>query len=224
MVELFGLPGAGKSTLAARLDLPAETLRREDVVSARKALPPGRLVALALHTLSDWRWIWALAMLGLRMPVWSLQALDRLVRLAVTRTWLNAQTGLVVLDQGPLQAIWSIFFTQGMAHPPRRELARVLRLLYAGMDVVLVELAVRPELAATRINGRKNGGSRLDGLPVDTARSKLREVDVLPAELLAAVREAGLDLRSLSGERDLASLTGELQQILDQAAGSVCGA
>lgn len=214
VIELFGLPGAGKTTVINALDLPPGTLRRDDLIDARQRMSPLQLAWLILRTLTQGRWLWALGVLAWRTPIRHGEGLSRLLRLAVMRNWIASQQRLLVLDQGPLQAVWSIFFTEGVARPPRAALIRVLRLLYADMGIVLVEIEVPPETAAARIRSRQSGNSRLDGLPVEKAHGKLRRVDTLPAELLGAAREAGVEVRSLSGEADIAHLAASLEDLV----------
>jgi hypothetical protein len=215
-VELFGLPGAGKSTIARHLDLPTDAIRREDLAAARKALTAGQMARLVLLTLRNWRWLAALAMLALTTPIWHPDSLGRLIRLAVARTWIASQRNFVLLDQGPLQALWSIFYSEGASKPPRKALVEVLRQLYADIGVVLVELEVRPEIAAGRISRREDGNSRLDGLPVGTTQRELQAFSDLPDELLAAARLAGLEVRSLSGEKEINWLGQQVQNLANQ--------
>jgi hypothetical protein len=217
VVELFGLPGAGKTTVVSGLRLPPGAILREDMASARKALPLNQLVRLILSTLKEWRWLWALTRLALQAPIRHREGLDRLIRLAVVRTWMRKQSDLIVLDQGPLQALWSIFYTEGRTRPPRQALVRVISLLYADINVQLIEIAVPPDIAATRITIREQGNSRLDGLPLAVARRKLEACAELPADLIAAAREAGLFVHSLPGDNPPAILRRAVQALVDQA-------
>lgn len=218
VVELFGLPGAGKTTLVNGLQLLPGAIQREDLVTARKALSWGQLARLILATMKDWRWLWALAMLAMQTPIWHREGLDRLIRLALMRTWMRRQEHLLVLDQGPMQALWSIFFTQGCTRPPRRALVQAIRLLYADIRVLLVEIVVPPDIAATRITTRQDGGSRLDGLPLGITRRKLQACGDLPAHLMAAAREAGLIIHSLPGDNPPEISRHTVQALVDQAA------
>ena len=218
VVELFGLPGAGKTTLVRGLRLPPGAIRREELVAARKALSPGQLARLILATMQDWRWLWVLAMLAVQTPIRHREGLARLIRLAGMRTWMQQQGHLMVLDQGPLQAMWSIFFTEGRTRPPRQALVRAIRLLYADIGVVLVEIAVPPDTAANRITTREEGSSRLDGLPLGTTRRKLEACADLPAALIAAAREAGLIIHSLPGDNPPGISRDAVQRLVDQAA------
>lgn len=218
IVELFGLPGAGKTTLVSGLSLPPGTVQREDLARGRSALSRGQLVQLILTTIADWRWVWALAVLAWQTPIWHREGLGRLVRLAVFRTWMRQHGRLLVLDQGPIQALWSIFFTQGCTPPPRRALVRVISLLYAEISVTLCELAVQPDLAATRITSRETGNSRLDGLPLGITRRKLETSATLPDALLAATRQAGIVVHSLPGDKTPEQLRHEVQALVDKAA------
>ncbi|RZV33660.1 MAG: hypothetical protein EX262_06510, partial [Sphingomonadaceae bacterium] len=188
MVELFGLPGAGKTTLTNRLVLPGEFRRREDLSRALRTQSVPQYVLLALRTLADWRWLLALAILALKTPIWRRESLQRLVRIALQKTWMNSQSGLVVLDQGPLQSLWSIFFTEGVSDPPMSALSRVLRHLYSGIDIAVFEIDVDPGLAARRVDLRDVGNSRLDDLPLGTVRRKLEEVAALPRAIIAAAQ------------------------------------
>ena len=218
IVELFGLPGAGKTTLVSGLSLPPGTIQREDLARGRSALSAVQLVRLALATLADWRWLGALAVLAWQTPIRHSEALGRLLRFAVFKTWMRQQGLLLVLDQGPIQALWSIFFTEGSTRLPCGALARVIDLLYADISVVVFEIAVQPDLAATRITSREAGNSRLDGLPFGLTHSRLEACADLPGELLAAVRQAGITVHSLSGDKTREQLRHEVQAMVDRAA------
>lgn len=211
---MFGLPGAGKTTLTNRLVLPGEFRRREDLSRALRTQSVPQYVLLALRTLADWRWLLALAILALKTPIWRRESLQRLVRIALQKTWMNSQSGLVVLDQGPLQSLWSIFFTEGVSDPPMSALSRVLQHLYSGIDIAVFEIDVDPGLAARRVDLRDVGNSRLDDLPLGTVRRKLEEVAALPRAIIAAAQAGKIPVTRLSGRADPAVLANQIEQAI----------
>lgn len=214
MVEFFGLPGAGKTTLVDDLPVAENTSRREDLARALRSLPNLKVARLVLRAMFDLPWLFALIALALKTPIWRLESLRRMLRIAATKNWIASQKGPLVLDQGSLQGLWSIFYTEGIALPPRKELVRVLRFLYSDVRLVVIEILVDPSIAAERVSARVRGSSRLDELPARVVQDKLEVLESLPGELLAAAREAGFEVHSLSGRSDLADLRVKVADLL----------
>jgi hypothetical protein len=167
LVELVGLPGAGKSTLAEALlgELAARgaCLRAVPRVGAAATRRVERARALVAAGLARPRL--AAAALCLAGPDRS--GLGRLVhllgRVEQAEALAAEPAALVLLDEGPVQALWALA-TPGSARTLRRARALAADLLPRGRSV-LVWLETPPAEAAARLSARSHAGarSRFDG-------------------------------------------------------------
>ncbi|HET8603403.1 MAG TPA: hypothetical protein VFM09_05695 [Marmoricola sp.] len=200
VVELCGLPGSGKTTLAhevvARLRATGGSARVVDRrVSA--AVPPwvrvprkaglvaGALARAPVRAVGDAR------LLGGRQP-------DRRDRLAVPVQWLLAgrlvgearrTRGTAVLEEGLVQALWTAALR---ARTPLDggTLARVASRVPRAH--VVVHLDVPVDLALSRLRGRSSRHSRVQRQQAEGQLALLEHGDLLLRELLGAWSAAGL--------------------------------
>ena len=199
LIELFALPGAGKSTIVAavanralvttREDLSAEwadcSLLQQLVHVGRAFGSIGRLIAAARF--------------GAGARIATSSSYVRLMRLMAKTEWLRSRSGIVLLDQGFLQDLWSILLSGKSACADPALLSSLIRALYGGIDITVVVLDVSPEIAAARVSGRSHGKSRFDGLPEEQVRNSLHSVSGLQRQIVEAARLAGLPVRIIDG-------------------------
>jgi hypothetical protein len=217
IVELFGLPGAGKTTITKGLAL-GNMATREQVSTAWRNQSVFQRAAIAGKVLPDLDWMRSIFALAIHTPLTKSESLMRLARLAVTKPWLRSQAGDLLFDQGLLQRLWSIFYTEGVNDPPHAPLTRLLSQFYQGMEVQIVMIEVSPELAAQRVHGRSVGSSRLDELTEKAVRAELHNTAGLPSALLGAAREAGFSVVTLAGSAPPEELVARLQTIISAEA------
>lgn len=179
-VELVGLPGAGKSTIARAA---AQQLRSAGVPVAEDDLPPltgiariRRYARFASFCARHPQLVRAVARYTLAVRPWSLTRL-RFAFGVLTHAFGAVEArrgqGIVLLSQGMLQAAWSIA-VNGTAPNARvvDALVDALIPIYEGGAIVHVD--VDPAQAAARIAARDGGGSRFDGLSEAEALERLR--------------------------------------------------
>ncbi len=173
VIEFLGIPGAGKTTLASAV---AEELRGRGY-SCHLSLSddPPRRRGLRARILHVKKIVWALAAdprLGSCLLVFVLRTRPRsLPRISRMGSFIRLMDGAfrrsrrgperyVVLDQGLLQAIWSIalFGTP----PPQSSLRALLRVLHARYPVGAVVVDVEPGLAWERLVTRPVAKSRIE--------------------------------------------------------------
>jgi thymidylate kinase len=201
VVELCGLPGAGKSTFARQL---VDRARSRGVpvhvagggASAgtprlRRYLVKARLAASVVAS-SPARQLRSAAACA------AAQRVGR-DRLAVPLNWWVAQgrvlvarrvTGLAVVDEGPVQASWTATV---LASPASRAVVPG-RLQGAPSPDVLVLVEIPPELAARRLENRASRHSRLQGLPPPDRASVMQAGEQLLRELVRARSESGTEV------------------------------
>ncbi|MCK6575587.1 ATP-binding protein [Myxococcota bacterium] len=202
VVELVGLPGAGKSTLVAALlsELAAGGARitgAPRVGAASTRLRRGRALLNALSC-EPGAALGALAAGGLDRA-----ALGRVThflgRLTQARTLARGPWDLVLLDEGPLQALFTLSALQPatIAGPSVHVARRVAAALPVGRTVLLL-VDVDPAEAARRLSQRPVDGarSRFDGLS-PAALTPLLLAGA--ARLAALVSASGLPVVRLSG-------------------------
>lgn len=216
-MELFGLPGAGKTTITDGLTL-GSLVTRKQMSAAWSNKSIFQRAVIAGKALIDLAWMRSIIALVIRTPLTNGESLMRLARLAFIKHWILSQQGNLLFDQGLLQRLWSIFYTSGVTNPPHALLTGLLRQFYQGQDVQIVMIEVPPELAARRVYGRSTGTSRLDKLPENAVRNELENTADLPAALLSAARDAGFSVVTLDGSALPGQLIARLQTIVDAKA------
>ncbi len=219
IIELFGFPGAGKTTVIKGLQFSGKMISREEASAAWHDQSYLTRASVLARILRDFAWMHSIVSLVCRTPLTRGESLLRLSRLAATKPWIRSLEGNLLFDQGMLQRLWSIFYTEGVTVPPLSVLTRLLKQYYAEFDVQIVVIEVSPELASQRVYERSIGNSRLDPLPADEVLTKLRNTAGLPGALLTAAREAGLSVITLDGSASPGEVVAKLQAIIDTQKG-----
>ncbi len=170
IIELAGLPGAGKSSLCAGLAVPH--IERRDIAMTR--LQPGRDL---------WRFASAAMRLCFTTRPLSLNRLGRAVEIVtVTRHYRRDVPLPVVIDQGLAQKLWSMLIeTQTHSEPA---LAAAVAALRPFAPDVLVWIEVPPEVTAQRIAARRDGKSRFDALDPGEIAHRLEPLRTLYQTIL----------------------------------------
>ena len=195
IIELAGLPGAGKSSLCA--GLAVSHLERRDIAMTR--VKPGRDL---------WRFAGAALRLCFTTRPLSLNRLGRAFEIVTVMRYYRRDHRLpVVIDQGLAQKLWSMLIESRTHSEPA--LAAAVAALKPFAPDVLVWIEVSPEMASRRIAARPDGKSRFDALnPPDIARR---------LEPLRALYETILDLFARHTAARIVRLDGTAP------AGSECG-
>lgn len=206
IVELVGLPGAGKSTIVA------ETLRRLRLaghpVRDRAELGPGVSRAeRAFRLAGSWARHPALLTGALAIAVGAGGLGASRIRHAVKlAAWAPRLAGLeadqtVLLDQGMVQQAWSALVrAPGRGSQVDALLQAVARSVSARFVFIYCDLP--PDLAASRIAGRATALSSFDRIPAAAARRMMAEEEgSLRALFQRAVRAAGARELVIDGAR-----------------------
>lgn len=197
MVELFGQPGAGKSTLAHSMAAGSELLNRPGLGAAWKQQSKFAKASFVARAILDASCLARAIRFAISARLFRGDSLSRLARLMIKSHWFRSRTGLLLLEEGHLQDLWSILYSAGRTEPDPRLLAPLIRCLYRGVDARIVYLELDPQNSFERIRGRKHGKSRLDRLADDELRKQLTAQAQLPSRLVEAARLAGLKVDPL---------------------------
>lgn len=199
--EFFGLPGAGKTTVAREalrlLDghgLPELNhlgdLERRSYVDRQ---PWGKLAFIFAQAANRRYAVAELLRLARSAGIHAGAAARYLLRVLRTLQLLESlgKGGFpaAILDQGVCQNLWSLLLRGRIA--PAWRLRRTLELLYRGVAPVLFYFKADVQTAMERVAGRKVGRSRVDGLREEQVGSLLRRGSEVMSSLLEAYREAG---------------------------------
>lgn len=197
---MFGVPGAGKTTLATAVVVQDESLlTRRDLTAAWKRLSLRHKSAFLLRALVNVRCLGRAIRFALRTRLTSSDSLVRLVRLIAKTHWMRSNSGKMLLDQSFLQEIWSICISAGKHDPDPLALSRFILSLYAGLEAHIVFVNTDATTASQRIVGRSHGFSRLDGLATAEVEARLARTQRLPHAIVTAAKVAGLAIERLDG-------------------------
>lgn len=183
LVELVGLPGAGKTAIAARL---VAELRSQGIMCAERRDGPGRQgrgprhrVERALSLLRHHEQTRSSLRFAASVRPRSLTPFVRAIRLS---GWMRqlisyaaSDADIVVLDQGPIQDAWSVTVpSRGWNEAAMRAAVGPL-VQVTDMPRALVYVDVDGETAAERLRRRRGTSSRFDGLTETQTRTWLAE-------------------------------------------------
>lgn len=203
LVELFGIPGAGKSTLVDAASERARVCTRQDLSASWRRRP---LFERSTHLLRSYLQLprsWRALRFAFHARIANYHSLRRLLRAVAKSDLMRSQGGTVLLDQGLLQELWSILYAQGRIEPDPELLSPLIRSLYSGIDARILFVDVDSATAARRIAGRSHGHSRLDGLADRETRDHLERTAELPRRIIEAARLAGLQVELVDGSAPL---------------------
>jgi hypothetical protein len=214
IVEMFGLPGVGKSTLVTAVADHGYQQTRQKLTAAWGRLSLRQRSAFVLGSLRNVRCLASGVRFAFRTRLTSVESLVRLMRLIAKTHWLRAQSGGMLLDQGYLQEIWSICIAAGRSNPDQRALAQLIRCLYAGLDPRIVFIEADAALASQRLSSRNYGFSRLDGLAAAVVEARLARAAQLPHAIIAAATAAGVPVERLDGSDPVKANADRLRKLL----------
>lgn len=178
IIEFAGLPGAGKTTIAraALAELEGlglrcycnESLANRHVVHRRKSpRVSGKLRTLGRLALSSIRYrrvAFDLVRCIAHTRSRSLASLTRAANLLILLDDLRAipagRYDVILLDQGLVQYIWSIFVAGGL--PPDQHLRRLLATIFEEVPLTIIFVEIDAAAAASRIGRRETQASRFD--------------------------------------------------------------
>jgi hypothetical protein len=190
VIEMAGLPGAGKTSITDRVTIPH--VGRRDVSSLRMPLR---------------RETWAVARAAMALAVtirpWNPSYLLRPVRLVLAlRCYGEGPHPLVIMDQGLVQKLWSMIIEK-RSYSERRLEQLVLALSPFVADH-LVWVGVPHELASRRIAQRQGGNSRFDGMKPEDIDRRLINLERVYQHIIAMFRRhVQLDMLTLDGDASL---------------------
>lgn len=212
LIEFFGPPGAGKTTLANAISNQAEVVTRHplsDRWSRHTAIDRGRRIARGF--LSG-RCLAAAMRLIANLRLTRRESLLRLGRLIAKHRWLASQSETVLLDQGMLQELYSALYAARVDDVEPAALRPLLAALYRPLRATIYVLHVDPSVAEARIGQRTYGRSKLDRMAAAHRASALARTLRLQQRIIAAAQIAGLTVVDLDGAADIGQLAGQVIQ------------
>ena len=203
VIELAGLPGAGKTSLTDRVSLPHRGRGDISVLN----LPLRR---------ETWQVARAALMLALTIRPWKPGYLLRAIKLVLAlRCYGPLDHDLVIMDQGLVQKLWS-FIIETRSHSAQR-LEDLVDALSPFVADHLVWIKVPHTLAARRIAGRTDGNSRFDSQDAATIAQRLENLEGVYIKLVNLFREkAGMKVCSLDGKADLKANAARIEALAKQ--------
>jgi adenylate kinase family enzyme len=215
-LELFGLPGAGKTTLTKAIDPDLDLRTRHELADEWKRQPFLRRAVIVMRTIADLRLMLAAIRFAAGSRINKRESLWRLVRLLSMKHWLRTRSGILLFDQGIMQNLWSILYAADCSDPDPRFIEPLLHALYDGTNTQIVLLEIDKTVAAKRVADRTYGRSRFDGMNELDIDALLARATRLVAVLIMAARGAGLPVRTLDGTASVAQLAKSLEAMVSR--------
>lgn len=209
-MELFALSGAGKSTVVEAFAEQALVTTREDLSAEWANSSALQRLAHVGRAFSNYRCLTAAVRFGVGARLNTRESLFRLMRLVAKTEWLRSRSGVVLLDQGFLQDVWSIFLSSKSLSADSALLCSLIRSLYEGIDATIVVLDVEPETASARVSARTYGDSRFDRLPEGQLRRSIEAASGLQRQIMESTRLAGLRVLVVDGSPPVQVVTDRL--------------
>jgi thymidylate kinase len=210
LVELFGIPGAGKTTLVNAAAKRSRVVTRHEL----SAIWNGRSrLERAVHLIRSYlRPIAAIraATFAFDARLTRAESFRRFARLLPKADWLRAQHGMILLDQGPLQELWSTLYASDCLHPEEAELSSLIASIYSGLDTLVMFIELNPQVASARIARRSHGHSRFDELEDAELGAGIARGAQLAQRISEAARRAGLRVETLDGAAPIEVLVNAL--------------
>jgi thymidylate kinase len=201
VIELAGLPGAGKTSLVDTVSLAHRGRRDISVLS----LPLRRETWRVLRA--------ALRLAGSVRPLAPYNFIRAIKLTLVLRCYGELPDSLVIMDQGLVQKLWSMVIeTDGFSERRLEDLVAALSPFVADH---LVWLAVPHDVAARRIVRRRGGNSRFDGAELASVVARLENLESVYQKIIALFRRHGdLAVTPLEGEAPLQSNARAIESII----------
>lgn len=213
LVELFGIPGAGKSTVAAAVAQTDGLLTRNDLSESWKRRSRLSKAAYITRPFLDLPYVARALRLSASIPLRNRESIARLLRLMAKRKWLRSQSRVVLLDQGFLQDLWSVLYSAGCDSPDHAALSAFIKSLYSHLNAHIIVVDVHPDIASARLSERSYGRSRFDRLSGSELADSLASAIRLQGCIIEAVKAAGVPLVIVDGSASLGAVTDEIRKL-----------
>lgn len=217
VLELFALPGAGKSTVAEAFAKQTPVTTRKDLTAEWANRSALQRLAYVGRAFRNRRLLTAAVRFALDARLDTRESLFRLMRLVAKTEWLRSRSGVLLLDQGFLQDVWSILLSSKAASPDPALLRTLIRSLYEGTDATIVVLEVDSKTASARVSARPHGESRFDSLPEGQLHSSIEAASGLQRQIVESARLAGLPVLMIDASPPAQVVTDRLLSLFPAA-------
>lgn len=214
IVCLFGLPGAGKTTLINALEPGSSYQSRLEIADKWHKLSGFRKLGFAMQAFADWPLLRAAVRFVVALRLFKPECIWRLIRTMIMKHWWRSNSGILLFDQGAIQNIWSILYASGHTNPDPALIAQLIKSVFEGVEAQIILIDVDAELSASRIGERSEGSSRFDGLQYANVVGRVATAAGIINAIAAAIPIAGVKLITLDGSKPVAALAEQLDELL----------
>lgn len=213
IVELVGLPGAGKTTVSQQIALKLQE-RGLQIVSRDEILKQWhqenalqKAIKLLPNNFNHWNILINSLGFALQVKPINQQSFSKAAKI-FTNVRRNDEVAklphseIILLDQGLLQEIWSVSITG--TPPPTKYLKREIAPLFHNRPTIILHCQINIDTALHRVRNRQTMTSRFDLMDLTKAHSLLKKYSFYLDEIINCAQTCNIPVLKIDSSRSIA--------------------
>ena len=213
IVELVGLPGAGKTTLSKQLvskfkERGLQVIFRDKILHQwHQKNPWQKLMQLLPHNFNHWNILINSLIFALQVKPINRQSFSKAIKIFTNAkrndtVFQSSDCDLILLDQGLLQETWSVSVTG--SPPATKYLKQEITLLFHNRPTIVLHCQIDIDTALSRVQNRQTMTSRFDLMDANQAHSILEKYSLYLDEIVSCARINKIPILEIDSSRSIA--------------------